>query len=43
MQQLWEFLSGRPEHSIALVAHWGVFAALTGQSLDNAQFLTITM
>jgi hypothetical protein len=43
MQQLREFLSGRPEQSIALVAHWGVFAALTGQSLNNAQFLTITM
>ena len=43
MQQLRDFLSSRPEHSIALVAHWGVFATLTGQSLQNAQFLTITI
>lgn len=42
-QQLREFLQSRPEQSIALVAHWGVFAALAGRSLQNAEFFTITL
>lgn len=41
MQQLREFLQSRPEQSIALIAHWGVFATLAGRSMQNAEFATI--
>lgn len=43
MGQLREFLLSCPEQSIALVAHLGVFAALAGRSLQNAEFFTITL
>jgi hypothetical protein len=43
MQQLQQWLSARPEQCIAVVSHWGVLQALTGEDFDNCELQTLKL
>lgn len=43
MQQLQQWLCARPERCIAVVSHWGVLQALTGEDFDNCELQTLKL
>ena len=42
MKKLKQFLNEREELCICIIAHWGVARALTGQSLNNCEVISIS-
>jgi len=43
MQQLQQWIAARPERCIAVVSHWGVLQALTGQDFENCELQTLRL
>ena len=43
MQQLQQWIAERPEQCIAVVSHWGVLQALTGEDFDNCELQTVKL
>jgi hypothetical protein len=43
MQQLQQWIAERPEQCIAVVSHWGVLQALTGEDFENCELMTVKL